>query len=622
MLRIDSLTKRYGTKLLFQDVSFHFPKGERVAVVGPNGAGKTSLLNILCGLEEGDAGSIIEPNDCAVGYLPQEPNPSPQSSVLLECQAAVVKLWALKERLARTMSEIEQHSDTTLLRRYDEDEAEFRSRGGYEWEAEASSILRGLGFSPAMLQESPKQLSGGWRMRLELARLFVCKPDVLILDEPTNHLDLPSLLWVEDFLRQYTGTLIFVSHDKALLCKLATMILYLAGGQVFAYSGSYLDFLKDYEQRSDQAERQHEQIEKKKAQLQRFIDRFGAKASKASQSKSKEKALERLSSEQEQLFCAAAPGSLHLNFAPAPRANRIVLSLEDVDIGYVPSQPLIAKLSLAVEKGQRIGILGVNGVGKSTLLKTIAGVIPSLSGRLELGPLTRMAYFAQDQLDVFDQDSSVLQNIVKYGAITERQARNLLGSMQFSGTDVDKVLAVLSGGEKTRVGLACAVALQPNFLLLDEPTNHLDLASVDTLISSLQAYDGTLMIVSHNRSVIDSLCDQILVMRDNTQELFFREQIIDYQGLFAPQSSDSLAKKQGDAGAYLRQRALQKKKRAQRKRREDIEAKLEALGSELSQVDANMAGTEDYQKLIDLQEQRDRIVATIDKLETEWLNCD
>lgn len=620
MICVENLSKSFGAEDLFCDISFHFPRGERVAVVGPNGAGKTTFLNILCGIEECNHGRVTKPQNCVVGYLPQEPNQNPEKTVLRECQSALSDLWSLQNTIENLLKSIEKDHRDELLQKYEQAESSFRSRGGYELESLAASILTGLGFANEMLLANPKELSGGWRVRLELARLFIRQPDVLILDEPTNHLDLPSLLWVEDYLKNYKGTLIFVSHDKPLLQNLATMILYLAGGKIFSFSGTYELFLKDYQLREEQSDKQHSQLEKKKTQLQNFVDKYGAKATKAAQARSKEKMIAKLDHQQAGLFQSVNVGSIHFKFPPSSRANRIVLKMEDVSIGYKDS--LLDSVNLTIERGQRIGVLGANGIGKSSFLKTIMGVIPSLKGKIEFGSKVKPAYFAQNQHDFFDPQLSVLQNLVKTTNLSEGQARSLLGSMQLSNDDVLKSFSVISGGEKTRVGLARIVSQEPNLLLLDEPTNHLDLASVDELMEALTAYDGTLIIVSHNRLVIDRLCDKILLLKDHKQEIYYRDQLKDYKELFNLKVEKTREKisHSDNAISYQEAKVIDRKKRTQKNRMNAIEKQVDSLQEKLKSIEELMNSTKDYHDLIELQKDQERIKKLVLDLEDEWLS--
>jgi ATP-binding cassette subfamily F protein 3 len=533
MIRLQQLQKSFGARTLFEDVSYHFPAGERVALVGANGAGKTTLLNIICGLDAADHGEVLIPANVQLGYLPQKPNDRPAATVLDECVAGAEKLIALKREMDACLRAVEgtaQPSDADL-HRYETAETAFRLGGGYALEAKATSILKGLGFTTAMLGGSPKELSGGWRMRLELARLFIRDPDFLILDEPTNHLDLPSLVWVENYLRGFRGTLLFVSHDRALLNRLASLTLHLFKGKVTPYKGNFDAFLEAREQRLEHEAAALEQLKRRRETMERFVERFGAKASKASQAQSRVKMIARLRDLEERFDSDQSEDGVAIVLPPPPKAPRIVYGVDDGAIGY--DRPLASKIGLTVEKGARIAVIGANGIGKSTLLKTIAGRLPPLGGRFTSGSGVEIAYFAQDQMDTLRLADTVLANLMRESELGEKGARSLLGSFLFRGDDVFKAASVLSGGELSRLGLACVLAKKASFLLLDEPTNHLDMTSVETLSAGLGDYEGTLLFVSHDRTFIDSVCSHVFAMLPDGRSMLFPGKLEDYKRLAA-----------------------------------------------------------------------------------------
>ena len=626
MIRFQHISKYYGQRAILTDESFHFPQGERVALVGDNGAGKTTLLNILSGIETPDGGDLIQPKDLVVGFLPQEPNPNPEDTVLMECESSAKKIVQLRHRLDQLVLTLETDHRPEVLQQYEETESTFRLAGGYELQSRAEKILQGLGFKEETWDKSPCDLSGGWRMRLELAKLFLQEPGFLILDEPTNHLDLPSLIWMERYLVQFPGTLVFVSHDRELINRLATSLLHLQGGRITHYVGNYDKFVALQALQIAQAESQFEQMEKKKAQLQTFVDRFGAKASKASQAQSKSRVIEKLDQEQATLRVGVTQKKMHLLLPTPPANDRIVLQIEGGQIGY--AQPLCTPIEALIERGQKVAIVGANGVGKSTLLKTIGKKIPSLGGKFLLSQRSVIAYFAQEQLDVLNPDETVLENLLYQAPIGEPLARRILGSLLFQGGDVFKKVGILSGGEKSRVGLACVLAQQANLLLLDEPTNHLDMGSIERLAESLQAYTGTMLVVSHNRFFINALCSHLLIITGEGECVFFTGTMDEYEhycekegrtSLFA---SDSNAEKKGKTVRATAQPVTSTVSAAQRKKElvkveeqmQEWERKVQQLQREMESLDPS-----DYQALGAIQTTIQEARQKMTSLEQTWL---
>jgi len=529
MIKVENLSKSFGRKRIVTNASFHFLENERIALVGPNGVGKSTLLNILCGIENQDGGKVLIPSKTVLGYLPQEPNPNPKSTTLEEALSGAKKLMVMQKQIDSYLAQLDQDYDEDVLRKFEHLEDQFRHDGGYALEARAKGILIGLGFKHEDFEKNPRDLSGGWRMRLEFTKIFLNDPDFLILDEPTNHLDLPSLIWVEDFLKTFQGTLLFVSHDKSLLNRLATMILNIENGKLVSYRGNFDSFLEQREQKRELEEATKERFQKKKSEISKFIERFGAKASKAKQAQSRVKMLVRMEEEfSSQFEPEDIIKRIHLLLPLKYKSGKEVLTTHDLSIGY--SHPLFKNLNLKIRRGQKVAVVGANGIGKSTLLKTIANYIPELSGNIDLGYQVNLAYFAQDQLDVFDPKETVLINLMNQNLeLSERAARRALGSFLFSGDDVYKPFGVLSGGEKSRVGLCSLLQHGANFLLLDEPTNHLDLTSIEVLAHALSEFEGTILFVSHDRNFIDGMCSHVFAMHADGSHFMVEGNIDDYQ---------------------------------------------------------------------------------------------
>lgn len=614
MLRLDAIGKSFGGRVLFREVDYHFPAGERIAIVGPNGVGKTTLINIMCGQEEADHGEVVCPKGKTVGYLPQEPCLNAFKTVLLECQKAKPVVLELKARLDDLLQKIEKDHSEELLHEYEGVEQQYRQLGGYELESNSAEILMGLGFTLEDLEKHPKELSGGWQMRLELAKLFLMRPDVLVLDEPTNHLDLPSMVWVEKYLQGFQGTLIFISHDRALLNRLSTVTLFINQGKLWAFSGNYDYFMAQWVLLNEQSEKRFENLEKKKAQLQKFVDRFGSKASKAKQAKSKEKMIGKLHEEQTGIDRIVDTKKVHFVFSKPPPSERIILTVKDADVGY--GSPLINKLNFALENDKRIAIIGANGIGKSTLLKTLSGQLNLIGGEVSLSSRARLGYFAQDQIAFFDANLNVLENLVEQANISPAEARKILGCFLFSADDVFKPFEVLSGGEKNRLGLARMVALQPNIMMLDEPTNHLDMDSSASLVESLSTYKGAMILVSHDRYVIESLCPEVLVIEKDRHHFEHVYKGMDFDKFFVSREENTEVKavekpKKNNRGKAARQAKTKLNK---------IEKDLANFKDKIAQLDSILNDPkQSYDKLYEASAEKEKLASKIENLEEEWL---
>lgn len=633
MLSLERLSKSYGRKALFNEITYQFPAGERVALVGANGAGKTTLLNILCGLEEADSGNIVRAASIEVGYLPQEPNPTPLPTVLDECMDGARRLKRLKASMDALSAGFSDAFSEEAFAKFETAERAFRDAGGYAWESRAKGLLMGLGFKAAQLCASPADLSGGWRMRLELARLLLNEPNFLVLDEPTNHLDLPSLVWVERFLARFQGTVLFVSHDRTLLNRLATIVLHLHAARLTPYAGNFDDFLVERERRAETAEAQREQLRKKRESLEVFVERFGAKASKAKQAQSKAKAIERLRALEEGLQTDADASEVNFNFPDPPASGRDALVIEDGAIGY-GATTLATGIQLRVQRGMKVAVIGANGIGKSTLLKTISGRIEAKGGSFRLGHNAQLSYFAQNALDELDPEATPLASVLSGSAeVTERQARALLGGFLFRGDEVFKRVGVLSGGEKSRVALARLLVSRSNLLLLDEPTNHLDMSSAEILSEAVSSFAGTVLFVSHDREFIDSTCTHVLAMLPDGRSHLFEGKLEDYERMCTvsgfpnvlaseqdpgktPEASGNVKATSGPAHAEGR-RERQKAERKVAK----LEQELESLGVQAREATAALEQCDptDYKKIGELHRAQVLAKEALCAKEEEWL---
>ena len=483
MLTIADVSKSYGTRELFSDVSLFIARTDRLGLVGPNGAGKSTLFNLILGEERPDTGTIEWERGADFGFLPQESAPAGEETIL---------------HIATSGKQLEPTDDN-----YDID---------YTLEPRAKKILAGLGFKEGDAEKLAKTFSGGWVMRAHLARLLVAEPALLLLDEPTNHLDLEALLWFQDYLTRYPGGLVVISHDRAFLNALCTGMLELRAGTLHYYHGNYDNFLTEKEARKAQQASAYKNQQREIAHLQKFVDRFGAKASMASRAKSKEKQIERL-----EAVAVEEPTEelkrINFKFPQPPRSGLKVIELEHVKQAY-GEHIVYRDLNFTAERGQRLVLVGPNGAGKSTLLKILADAIPIQGGTRELGSNVVVGYFAQNRLDNLHADATVFENVMELrtneNQLTEQQARAILGAFLFRKDDVHKPVSVLSGGEKSRLALARILVKPPNLLLMDEPTTHLDIQSIDSLIGALKAFEGTLIFISHDVHFIRTLDATVL----------------------------------------------------------------------------------------------------------------
>src|SRR5262245_30066844 len=525
MIAFSRISKQYGRQVLLVDASFQLNPGEKVGLVGPNGAGKTTLFRMIVGEEGPDDGEVSVPRNLSIGYFRQDVEEMSGRSVLDEAIAGSGRLGALHhelEDLQHAMTDPARGDEMdAVLARFGVVQEEYDHMGGYALEAQAREVLHGLGFDDERIEGDVGALSGGWKMRVAMARALLGRPDVLLLDEPTNHLDLESILWLEAFLKSRPGALLMTSHDREFMNRVVTRIAEIDGGEITTYSGNYDFYEGERALREANQEAAYARQQAKLAKEQRFIERFSAHAAKAAQVQSRVKALEKI----ERIELPKKRKVVQFDFRTPPRSGEEVATLDDVSKAY-GRRIVHEKLSFVIRRGERWCVMGKNGAGKTTLLKMVAGALLPDSGSVRLGASLKLGYFAQQSLDLLDPDLTVLEQMQhdfpREGLGT---LRSLLGAFQFSGDEVDKGIRALSGGEKSRLVLARMLLDPPNFLVLDEPTNHLDLATKEMLVAALRDFDGTMLFVSHDRTFLRGLSNRVLELggesgRDREAQLF------------------------------------------------------------------------------------------------------
>ncbi len=515
MIHLTSITRQHGSRVLFQDASLQILPGSRSGLVGANGAGKTTIFRLITGEEEADRGEISCSKKTVIGYFSQDVGEMAGSTVLAEVMSAAGEIVAMgrqmREMEARMAEPMAEDEMAELLERYGDIVEIFEHRGGYDLDARAKAVLSGLGFSPEDFDRPVELFSGGWKMRIALAKILTINPDVLLLDEPTNHLDLESILWLEEWLAgEFKGALLMTCHDRDFMNRIVTRTIEVAGGGITTYSGNYDFYLQERELRREQLLASHRRQQEMLAKEEEFIARFAARASHAAQVQSRIKKLEKI----ERIELPTEQRAIRFTFPAPPRSGDDVLHLKDLGkIWQLPGggeKPVFSGLTGTVRRQQKIAVVGVNGAGKSTLLKIISGVTEPTNGSLSCGANVACGYFSQHAMDILHPQQTVFEAVQEVAPLENIGVlRNLCAAFLFRGDDIDKRIGQLSGGEKSRVVLARLLIQPLNLLVLDEPTNHLDILSREVLLEALQNYDGTAILVSHDRHFLRHLVDRV-----------------------------------------------------------------------------------------------------------------
>ncbi|MBK3736428.1 ATP-binding cassette domain-containing protein [Azospirillum brasilense] len=510
MIRFDNISKQNGHRILFLEASAALNRGEKIGLVGPNGAGKTTLFRMITGEDLPDTGQVAIEKQATIGYFNQdvgEMSGRPAVAEVMDGAGPVSTVAAELAELEAAMADPDRADEMdAIIERYGEVQARFDELGGYELEGKAREVLAGLSFSQEMMDMDVGMLSGGWKMRVALARILLMRPEVMLLDEPSNHLDIESLIWLEGFLKGFEGALLMTSHDREFMNRIVNKIIEIDSGSLTSYSGDYGFYERQRALREKQQEAQFERQQAMLAKELKFIERFKARASHASQVQSRVKKLDKI----ERFEPPKRRQIVTFDFPPAPRSGDDVAVLKNVHKGY-GSRTIYEGLDLTIRRKERWCVMGVNGAGKSTLLKLVAGATEPDSGTVAVGGSVRMGYFSQHAMDLLDGDKTIFESLeTSFPQASQGALRALAGCFGFSGDDVEKKCRVLSGGEKARLVMAIMLFNPPNFLVLDEPTNHLDLDTKQMLISALGAYEGTMLFVSHDRHFLAALSNRVL----------------------------------------------------------------------------------------------------------------
>jgi ATP-binding cassette subfamily F protein 3 len=604
MISVESLHVEFGVKPLFTDASFVVNDRDRIALVGKNGAGKSTLLKILCGLQQPTSGVVSVPNDTTIGYLPQVMILQDDTTVREEAQKAFADITKMKERIDRMNQQLAERTDyesadyMALVEKFTQEHERYMMMGAENYEAEIERTLVGLGFERSDFERPTSEFSGGWRMRIELAKILLQKPDVLLLDEPTNHLDIESIQWLEQFLAQSAKAVVLVSHDRAFINNVSNRTLEISCGRIVDYKVKYDEYVTLRKERREQQLRAYENQQKEIADMRQFIERFRYQATKAVQVQQKIKQLEKIVPIE---IDEVDNSAMHLKFPPCLRSGDYPIICEEVAKSY-GAHTVFSNVNLTIKRGEKVAFVGKNGEGKSTLVKCIMGEIP-FEGNLKVGHNIQIGYFAQNQAQLLDESLTVFQTIdyVAKGDI-RLKINDILGAFMFGGEESDKKVKVLSGGERSRLAMIRLLLEPVNLLILDEPTNHLDMASKDVLKEAIRAFDGTAIVVSHDREFLDGLVTKVyefgggkvkehlggiydFLQSRNISELSQLQSAPNSPNTSVSSSPSSSSSPSPNAQSYAERKEEQKRIRKAEKAVEESERKISNMERRLKELD-------------------------------------
>lgn len=612
MIQLTNLSLRRGHKLLFAEASLSIHPGQKVGLTGANGTGKSSLFALLMNQLQADLGDCSVPKNWQIAHVKQE-TPALEQSALDYVLDGDVVFRQVEQQIAQATLNDEHEKLGELY-------AEMERIGGYAAHAKAGRLLHGLGFGIGEEHKQVKSFSGGWRMRLNLAQALMCPSDLLLLDEPTNHLDLEAVVWLQDWLKRYEGTLLLISHDRDFLDAVIKHILHIEHEKLTLYTGNYSDFEKARMERLALQQAMFEKQQKQIAHMQSYVDRFRYKASKAKQAQSRLKALERMDT----IAAAQAENPFHFEFYPCQNLRHQIVELEHADIGY-GDYKVFRDLNFSVTAGARIGLLGRNGAGKSTLIKAMSGDLALQKGELKTAKDLHIGYFAQHQLEQLDAKSSCIEHVLQLNPkATEQEVKNFLGGFGFQGEKADSPIAPFSGGEKARLALALIVYQRPDLLLLDEPTNHLDLNMRDAISFALQSYEGAVILVSHDKHMLNSVVDEMVYI-DRGQIHPFDGDISEYQSFIKAQIKQAEVEENKQNNTEpVNKKQDHKANKAQKNRLQKLERLMDQTTEKLNQVTEKLSeddiyNAENQEKLQQLLEQSTQLKTELDEYEMEWL---
>ena len=607
MISLDNLTVSYGGWTLFDGISFLINEKDRIGLVGKNGAGKTTLLRIITGEQQPSEGAVTINGECSIGYLPQQMRVADTTTLKAEAEKAFDEVLRLEADIASLTAEIAERTDyeseeyETLLHRLNDAQDRYHILGGDTREADIEKTLLGLGFKRTDFDRATSEFSGGWRMRIELAKLLLRRPSIFLLDEPTNHLDIESIQWLEEYLKNYNGAVLLISHDRAFLDNVTTRTVELSLGQIYDYKVPYSKFVELRAERRAQQQAAYENQQRMIEKTEEFIEKFRYKPTKSNQVQSRIKQLERLERievEEEDL------ATLNIKFPPAPRSGQIVAEVKEVGKAFGEKR-IFSDFTFTLERGQKIALVGRNGEGKTTMARMLLGELEQSEGTIKLGANVNIGYYAQNQDDLMDGEFTVFDTLdrVAVGDIRTR-LRDILGAFLFRGEDIDKKVKVLSGGERSRLAMARLMLEPYNLLILDEPTNHMDMRSKDILKRAIQKYDGTVVVVSHDRDFLDGIVDRVYEFRDGGVKEYLggiyyfleKRKVESLQEIERKATPTATVTKETSTGklSYEQRKEQEKLLRKLRKAVETIEEELAKIEEQIASYDAKFATATEY----------------------------